>query len=138
MSQSPREPDTSNTCTATAKHAVLGFARGLHPVLEAYKLPIRLNTLAPTWAKTSVLPGLDEVFAKIGVEAQSAESVARAAVLLMADKGRNGQAIHVQCGEYQEIDEAVLLPAAAAIRGPDYPAEDEVLRRALEVLAGGQ
>lgn len=56
----------------------------------------------------------------------------------MADTARSGQAIHVQCGKYQEIDEAILLPAADTIRGPDYPAEDDVLRRALAVLAGGE
>lgn len=56
----------------------------------------------------------------------------------MADSARNGQAIHVQCGKYQEIDEAILLPAAERIRGPEYPAEDDVLKRALAVLAGGE
>lgn len=56
----------------------------------------------------------------------------------MADTARNGQAIHVQCGKYQEIDEAMLLPVAERIRGPDYPAEDDVLKMALAVLAGDE
>lgn len=126
---------TPTTTTATAKHGVLGFARGLHPVLLATGLPIRLNTVAPTWTNTAVLPGLKETLDAIGVEVQPASSVASAVALLMADEKRNGQAIHVQTGKFKEIDEAVLLPAAEAIRGPDYMAEDEVLKRALEFMA---
>ncbi|KUI59717.1 putative oxidoreductase YkvO [Cytospora mali] len=119
---------------ATAKHAVTGFARGLHPILVDMKLPIRINTLAPTWTETAVLPGLKETMAKIGVEVQSATSVARAAVMLMANTDRKGELIHVQRGKYQEIDEAILLPAVDGIR-KDYPAEDDVLRRALAAMA---
>ena len=119
---------------ATAKHGVTGFARGLHPILVDMKLPIRINTLAPTWTNTSVLPGLKETMASIGVEIQTADSVARAAAMLMANKARNGELIHVQRGKYQELDEAVLLPAVARTRG-DYPAEDDVLKRALAAMA---
>ncbi|KAI7784997.1 short chain dehydrogenase [Diaporthe eres] len=122
---------------ATAKAAVHGFARGLHPIIAAYKLPIRINAVAPTWTNSSVLPGLEDIMAKIGVEVQPASAVARAAALLMADAGRHGQSIHVQCGRFKEIDEAVILPVAEAIRGPDYPSEDWVLARAMEVLAEG-
>lgn len=124
--------------TATAKHAVLGFGRGLIPVLEAMKLPIRVNILAPTWTDSSVLPDLKGLMAKIGVDLQPASAVARGAALLMADESRNGHVIHVQCGKYKEIDEAVLLPAFKSILGPDYPSEDEVLRRLTEVMMAGQ
>lgn len=120
---------------ATAKHAVLGFARGLHPVLAATGLPIRLNTVAPSWTNTAVLPGLKATLDTVGVDVQPASAVAYATALLMADDARNGHAIHVQQGRFQEIDEAILLPAADKIRGPDYMAEDEVLKRALEVMA---
>lgn len=123
--------------TATAKAAVHGFARGLHPIIAAYNLPIRLNAVAPTWTNSSVLPGLEAIMAKIGVEVQPASAVARAAALLMADSARHGQSIHVQCGKFKEIDEAVILPVAEAIRGPDYPSEDWVLARAMEILAEG-
>ncbi|KAK7426753.1 hypothetical protein QQZ08_006789 [Neonectria magnoliae] len=123
---------------ATAKHAVLGFGRGLIPVLEAMKLPIRVNILAPTWTDSSVLPDLKGLMAKIGVELQPASAVARGAALLMADESRNGNVIHVQCGKYKEIDESVLLPAFKSILGPDYPSEDEVLRRLTEVMTAGQ
>lgn len=82
-----------------------------------------------------MLPGLKETLEAVGVEVQPASAVAHAVALLMADEARNGQALHVQQGKFKEIDEAVLLPAADAIRGPDYPTEDEALRRALEFMA---
>ncbi|KAK1710647.1 short-chain dehydrogenase [Colletotrichum lupini] len=119
---------------STAKHAVLGFGRGLIPLIAAANLPIRVNTLAPTWADSSVLPDLKGLMAKIGVEIQTAEAVARGAAYLMADTSRNGNVIHVQLGKYKEIDEAVLLPAFESIKGPDYPGEDEVLRRLQELM----
>ncbi|EFQ35326.1 short chain dehydrogenase [Colletotrichum graminicola] len=119
---------------ATAKHAVLGFGRGLVPLLESVKIPIRVNILAPTWADSNVLPDLKGLMKKVGVEVQSAEAVARGAALLMADNSRNGHVIHVQLGKYKEIDESVLLPAFESIRGPDYPNEDEVLRRIQNLL----
>ncbi|KAF9880072.1 hypothetical protein CkaCkLH20_02026 [Colletotrichum karsti] len=122
---------------STAKHAVLGFGRGLIPLLDAAKIPIRVNTLAPTWTDSSVLPDLKGLMKKIGVEVQPAEAVAKGAAFLMADTTRNGQVIHVQLGKYKEIDETVLLPAFESIKGPDYPGEDEVFRRLTEVLMGG-
>lgn len=72
--------------------------------------------------------------ALIGVEVQSALSVARAAAMLMVNTSRKGELIHVQRGKYQEIDEACLLAAVDDIR-KDYPAEDDVLSRALAVMA---
>ncbi|KAK1671810.1 short-chain dehydrogenase [Colletotrichum godetiae] len=119
---------------STAKHAVLGFGRGLIPLIASANLPIRVNTLAPTWADSSVLPDLKGLMAKIGVEIQTAEAVARGAAYLMADASRNGNVIHVQLGKYKEIDEAILLPAFESIKGPDYPGEDEVLRRLTELM----
>lgn len=132
----PKANNNNNKKTATAKHAVLGFARGLHPVLAASGLShIRLNTVAPTWTDTAVLPRLQQTLAAVGVDVQPPAAVARAVALLFADQRRNGHAVHVQQGRYQEVDEAVLLPAADRIRGPDYPAEDEALRRAFEYMA---
>lgn len=116
---------------------MLGFGRGLFSLLGAASLPIRVNTLAPTWTDSSVLPDLKGLMKKIGVELQPAEAVARGAALLMADASRNGQVIHVQLGKYKEIDESVLLPAFESIKGPDYPGEDEVFRRLQEVLFAG-
>ncbi|GKT44318.1 short-chain dehydrogenase/reductase ATR9 [Colletotrichum spaethianum] len=122
---------------STAKHAVLGYGRGLIPLLESAKIPIRVNILAPTWAESNVLPDLKGLMEKVGVEIQPANAVARGAALLMADNSRNGHVIHVQLGRYKEIDESVLLPAFESIKGPDYPSEDEVLRRIQELMMSG-
>ncbi|RYP68523.1 hypothetical protein DL771_006600 [Monosporascus sp. 5C6A] len=123
---------------ATAKHAVLGFGRGLIPVISEARLPIRLNTLAATWTESQVLPNLKEMMETVGVEIQPASAVARAAAYLMVDGSRQGHVIHVQRGKYKEIDEAVLLPAFESIRGKDYPSEDDVLRRLKALAAGAQ
>ncbi|KAI0120968.1 short-chain dehydrogenase [Xylariales sp. AK1849] len=123
---------------ATAKHAVLGFGRGLVALIDVAKLPIRVNTLAPSWTESNVLPNMKGSMDKIGVKIQPPLAVARAATIAMADASRNGHVIHVQCGKYQEIDEAVLLPAYEAIRGKDYPSEDDVMERLYGGSAGGQ
>ncbi|OHW96417.1 short chain dehydrogenase [Colletotrichum incanum] len=119
---------------AIAKHAVLGYGRGLVPLLEGAKIPIRVNILAPSWADSNVLPDLRGLMEKIGFEIQPPEAVARGAALLMADSSRNGHVIHVQLGKYKEIDESILLPAFESINGPDTLSEDEVLRRVIEFM----
>lgn len=114
---------------ATAKHAVLGFGRGLVPLLKAAQLPIRVNTLAPSWTDSNVLPSLKSQLNNINVEVQPASVVARCAAYLMADTSMNGQLVHVQRGKCVEVDNAVLLPAYERINGNGYPTEDEVLER---------
>ncbi|KAF4335349.1 (-)-trans-carveol dehydrogenase [Fusarium beomiforme] len=114
---------------ATAKHGVLGFGRGLVPLLEDARLPIRVNTLAPSWTESNVLPSLKSLLNTINIEVQPACIVARCAVYLMANTTMNGQVVHVQRGKYAEVDKAVLLPAYRKIKGDDYPSEDEVFER---------
>ncbi|KAJ4262921.1 hypothetical protein NW762_006534 [Fusarium torreyae] len=114
---------------STAKHGVLGFGRGLIPLIGAAKLPIRVNTLAPSWTDSSVLPSLKDLLDSINVELQPASVVARCTAYLMADGSKNGQLIHMERGKYKEIDEALLLPLFDKIKGEDYPFEDDVLRR---------
>ncbi|CAJ0550869.1 Ff.00g107990.m01.CDS01 [Fusarium sp. VM40] len=118
---------------STAKHGVLGFGRGLIPLLGAAQLPIRVNTLAPSWTDSSVLPSLKALLAAINVELQPASDVARCAAFLMADTSKNGQLVHIERGKYAEIDEAVLLPAFGKIKSDDYPWEDDVLKRLSEL-----
>lgn len=114
---------------ATAKHGVLGFGRGLVPLLKAAQLPIRVNTLAPSWTDSNVVPSLKSLLNSINVDVQPASVVARCAVYLMADTTMNGQVVHVQRGKYAEVDTAVLIPAYRKIKGDDYPSEDEVFER---------
>ncbi|KAF5594365.1 levodione reductase [Fusarium subglutinans] len=114
---------------STAKHGVLGWGRGLVPLLAAAQLPIRVNTLAPSWTDSSVLPSLKALLDAINVELQPASVVARCAAFLMADSSKNGQLVHIERGKYAEIDEAVLLPTFGKIKSDDYPWEDDVLDR---------
>ncbi|KAF4428926.1 hypothetical protein F53441_14039 [Fusarium austroafricanum] len=118
---------------STAKHAVLGWARGLVPLLGAAQIPVRVNTLAPSWTDSSVLPSLKDLLTAINVELQPASVVARCAAFLMADSSKNGQLVHIERGNYKEIDEAILLPTYGKIKSEDYPCEDDVLRRLSEL-----
>ncbi|KAH7190340.1 hypothetical protein BKA60DRAFT_472528 [Fusarium oxysporum] len=120
-----RAVDYGNYC----KHGVLGFGRGLVPLLKAAQLPIRVNTLAPSWTDSNVVPSLKSLLNSINVDVQPASVVARCAVYLMADTTMNGQVVHVQRGKYAEVDTAVLIPAYRKIKGDDYPSEDEVFER---------
>ncbi|KAK2666992.1 Short-chain dehydrogenase/reductase SDR [Fusarium oxysporum f. sp. vasinfectum] len=117
------------TTVTTGKHGVLGFGRGLVPLLKAAQLPIRVNTLAPSWTDSNVVPSLKSLLNSINVDVQPASVVARCAVYLMADTTMNGQVVHVQGGKYTEVDKAVLIPAYRKIKGDDYPSEDEVFER---------
>ena len=90
---------------------MLGFGRGLVPLLKAAQLPIRVNTLAPSWTDSNVVPSLKSLLNSINVDVQPASVVARCAVYLMADTTMNGQVVHVQRGKYAEVDPAVLIPA---------------------------
>ncbi|KAH7464362.1 hypothetical protein FOMA001_g17734 [Fusarium oxysporum f. sp. matthiolae] len=123
---------------ATAKHGVLGFGRALVARLEAAQLPtpIRVNTLAPSWTDSNILPSLKSLLNEINVEVQPASVVARCAAYLMADTSRNGQLIHVQRGKYAEVDEALLLPMYRRING-DSLSEDDVLGRLEEAETYG-
>ncbi|KAI0175364.1 hypothetical protein BJ166DRAFT_172828 [Pestalotiopsis sp. NC0098] len=115
---------------STAKHGSLGLGRSMTALISAAGLPIRVNTLAPSWTDSQVLPNLQGLMDAIKVELQPAEAVARGAGLLMVDKSRHGHVIYIERGQYKEIDEALLIPAhAKSIIGEGYPLEDEVLAR---------
>jgi NAD(P)-dependent dehydrogenase (short-subunit alcohol dehydrogenase family) len=111
------------TRPATAKSGVLGFGRGLSILLSSASLPIRVNTLAPSWTSTQVLP-----------EAQPTSVVARAAAYLMVDGARHGDVVFVCEGKYTEIEKAILAPAYDKVRG-EGPSDDDVLAK-IFALAG--
>lgn len=122
---------------ATAKHGVLGFGRGYARLMEAAGLPIRVNTLMPSWTVTNLLPDFAGLLAGARYAAQEGTLVARAAVYLMANVGdRQGDVVFVSGGKCTEIEKAVLAPACEAIQGLDYPGDDEILRR-IQALDGG-
>ncbi|KFH40979.1 putative oxidoreductase-like protein [Hapsidospora chrysogenum ATCC 11550] len=118
-----------------SKHAVLGFMRGLKPVLAYEKVPVRINALAPSWTRTGVVP--EVIMKQLGVELQTPLTVGRAAAALMADKKRDGHLVHVERGRYKEIEEAVLLPAYKdRILGDGVELEDTTLMRMMEAMGG--
>lgn len=119
---------------STAKHGVLGFGRGMGRLVEAAGLPIRINTLAPCWTSTQILPDLEGIMKAISHESQSPLVVARAVVLLMVDASKRGDVVYIADGKYTEIEKAVLAPAFDSIKG-DSPSDDEILARIL-ALAG--
>ncbi|TEY73582.1 hypothetical protein BOTCAL_0076g00140 [Botryotinia calthae] len=120
-----RAPDYS-----AAKAGVLGFGRSIQRSIKAAKLPIRVNTLAPSWTSTQVLPGLDDIMAAISHKAQSCDVVARSAAFLMATTDREGDLLFVSDGRITEIEQSILAPAYATIKG-DGPSDDEIFERIL-------
>lgn len=79
--------------------------RGLHPHLHP-KLPIRMNIISPSWTQSAIMPQV--VLDILGSTVQPADTVARAAALLMTDSTRHGQAIYCCQGHYKEVEEAML------------------------------
>ncbi|KFY36227.1 hypothetical protein V494_05201 [Pseudogymnoascus sp. VKM F-4513 (FW-928)] len=117
-----RAPDYSS-----AKHGVLGFGRGYARLLDVAKVPIRVNTLMPSWTTTSVVPSLDVIMPAISQPCQDPLIVARAAAYLMATKERQGDVVYVADGKYTEIEKTVLYPAYEKIKGEGNKTDDEVL-----------
>lgn len=121
------------TRVATAKHGVLGFGRGYARLVEAADLPIRINTLMPSWTTTSILPDMGGIMKGVSHEAQPGLAVARAAAYLMVDASRQGNVIYVSDGKYKEIEKAVLWPAYESIKGEGNPSDDEIMKRIVEL-----
>jgi len=115
----------------TAKHGILGFMRGITPLLLP-DIPIRVNCIAPSWTTTGIVPeGFIEQIAGIGT--QTPAVVARSVAILMADDQRNGQLIYSVEGKYSEA-EGTLLKAAADIVGEAN--EDLVMAKLLKAMSG--
>jgi len=115
----------------TAKHGVLGFMRGITPLLQP-NIPIRVNCIAPSWTTTGLVPeGFIEQIAGIGT--QTPVVVARSVAILMADAQRNGQLIYSVEGKYSEA-EGTLLKAAADVVGDAN--EDLVMAKLLQAMSG--
>ncbi|KAJ4361421.1 hypothetical protein N0V95_001934 [Ascochyta clinopodiicola] len=119
---------------STAKSGVLGFGRGLSVLLSAASLPIRVNSLAPSWTATQVLPDLSGLLKAVDYDAQPTSVVARAAAYLLTDGKRHGDVVFVCEGKFKEIEKAILAPAYDQVRGTG-PSDDEVLAR-IFALAG--
>lgn len=106
-----------NVDYATAKHGVVGFMRGLVPVLVTQDSPIRVNCIAPTFTHTGLVSRDD--FRAMGIEhlLQEPIAVAQSTAILMADAARQGQVVYSAGGRLFEIEESRLLPVVADIVG---------------------
>lgn len=114
---------------AAAKHGVLGLMRGLYPAIETAGLPIRINTVAPSWTLTGLVP---DVISTAGKKTQGPDMVARKVAVLMADGGRNGQLIYSHAGKFKEIEESLLLKVVDDILDGDI-GDDIVVKRMIDM-----
>lgn len=88
------------------KHGVLGLMRALQSQLHP-KLPIRINSIAPSWTDTGILPR--KLITMVGQDKyQSPDFVARSAILLMADQTRHGELIYIDRGNFLEMENGAL------------------------------
>lgn len=74
------------------------------------------------------MPDLDGIMAAISHKAQSCDVVARSAAFLMTTTDREGDILYVSDGRITEIEQSILAPAYATIKG-DGPSDDEILER---------
>jgi NAD(P)-dependent dehydrogenase (short-subunit alcohol dehydrogenase family) len=102
--------------------------------VEVAGLPIRVNTLAPSWTATQVLPDLKGLLDAVSQSCQPPSVVARAVAYLMASKSRHGDLIFACDGKYTEIEKSVLRPAYESIKGSSL-SDDEVLAKVLALGA---
>lgn len=118
--QSPAEGSVVLTASAVAfqrlrnpdytasKHGILGFMRGMVPVLAERPENIRINCISPSWTRTPMLTFFAPDQVGYGGQMQDAEAVARSVALLMADGQRHGQNIFSRQGKFWEIDDAFM------------------------------
>src|SRR4051812_43879619 len=97
--------------------------------MENAGLPIRVNTIAPSWTSTQILPDVAGIMKLVSHKSQEPLVVARAAAYLMVDGVRNGDVVFVADGKYTEIEKAILRPAYETIKGKENPSDDEILGR---------
>lgn len=98
--------------------------------MEVANLPIRVNTLMPSWTTTNLLPSFSAIMEGAKHRSQDGSVVARCAAYLMVDTKRNGEAVFVADGVFTEVDKAILQPAYEKIKG-ESPSDDEIFRRIL-------
>lgn len=108
---------------------MLGYGRGLARLVEVAKLPVRVNTIAPCWTSTSLLPEMQVIMDNISHTAQSPAVVAGHVINLMVDASRHGEVLFVSDGRCTEIEKSILFPIYQAINGLSNPTDDEIIAR---------
>ncbi|KAF5658957.1 15-hydroxyprostaglandin dehydrogenase [Fusarium denticulatum] len=89
---------------AASKHGVVGLMRGLRDHLPP--LGITINCLAPGFTETNLLPSEETVqsLKDAGINVQSADTVALAALYYASKDGVNGEAFAIINGKYFEME----------------------------------
>lgn len=118
----------SPTDYTTSKHGVYGLLRSLYCNLHP-KLPIRINSVAPSWTATNIIP--QELLDVLGEATQTPDVVARSVTLLMADKQRHGQMIYSDRGIFTDIEsgENGLDGLSKKMLGPGYTEVEDGLKK---------
>lgn len=114
---------------ATAKHGVLGLMRGLVPVLETAKIPIRVNCIGPSWTESNIVN--PDFLVAAGAKVQGPEVVARNVALLMADENRNGQFVYSAQGRYYEIEDLFVKVGKQIVGGIG---DDQITRNLTAII----
>lgn len=107
----------------TCRAGVLGWMRGMVPLLKSSKIPIRVNCIGPSWTITGLVP--QALVDAIGGQSQGPEVAARSVAILMADEKRQGNFIYSWEGRFLEIEQAKYLPVAAELMGSGGDAGEE-------------
>ncbi|KAK5731819.1 hypothetical protein LTR17_011031 [Elasticomyces elasticus] len=110
---------------------VLGFMRGIVPNLTRLGLPIRINSLAPGWTETGMVP--KGVVEAAGSFTQSPDIVAKSAALLMASNSYQGTLIYSDQGKYWEIENTMLKHVADMTGSGE--GEDVVMDKIMKLAA---
>lgn len=100
-----------NTDYNAAKNGLIGFMRGLVPLLNEHRSNIRLNCISPSWTRSGMLDLYPPDNVGYAAQVQATEVVARSVVLLMADGKRHGQNIYIREGKFWEMEEDLLQVA---------------------------
>ncbi|KAH6985238.1 putative oxidoreductase,short chain dehydrogenase [Ilyonectria destructans] len=92
---------------AASKHGVVGLLRGLRDHLPP--LGITINCLAPGFTDTNILPSEEMVqsLKEAGINVQSADTVALAALYFASQGGVNGKAFAIINGKYFEVEDGL-------------------------------
>ncbi|KAK3069655.1 hypothetical protein LTR53_011835 [Teratosphaeriaceae sp. CCFEE 6253] len=112
----------------SAKHAVLGLQRGIVPNLEKSGLPLRMNSVAPSWTVTGLVP--KALVEAAGHGTQTPDVVARSVALLMADASRQAQVIYSDRGKYMELEQAMLNTVADIVESDGV---DDIVEKMMEI-----
>ncbi|KAK5109269.1 hypothetical protein LTR62_007143 [Meristemomyces frigidus] len=92
-----------------SKHGVLGLMRSLRSALSQSKpYPIRTNAICPWMTTTRLVAGLEDLWSKEGLPANSPEDVARAIVAVLSEGKVTGGTMYIEGGRVWNVEAGIL------------------------------